>query len=163
MLRDELLVIKKYLKEHLLKGWIRASYLPVVAPVLLVRKLGGGIYFCVNYRGLNEITVKNRCLLPLIRETLDCLSQAKYYTKLDIIAAFNQIRIKEGEKWKTIFRIRYGLFKYLVILFRLHDAPTIFQYFTNDILREHMDYFILAYIKDLLVYSKTLREHKEYI
>ena len=96
--QDKLRVIKKYLKENLLKGWIRASKLPAAAPVLLVKKPGGGIRFCVNYRGLNNITVKNRYPLPLIRETLDRLSQAKFYTKLNIIAAFNRMRIKEGEE-----------------------------------------------------------------
>ena len=95
MSRDELLVVKKYLEEHLSKGWIRASRSPAAAPVLLVKKPGGGIRFCVDYRGLNEITIKNRYPLPLIKETLDRLSQAKFYTKLDIISAFNKMRIKE--------------------------------------------------------------------
>ena len=71
---------------------------PAAAPILLVKKPGGGIRFCVNYRGLNNITVKNRYPLPLIRETLDRLSQAKFYTKLNIIAAFNRMRIKEGKE-----------------------------------------------------------------
>ena len=161
--QDELRVIQKYLTEHMSKGWIRASRSPAAAPVLLVKKPGGGIRFCVDYRGLNDITVKNRYPLPLIRETLDRLSQAKYYTKLDIIAAFNRMRIKEGEEWKTAFRTRYGLFEYLVMPFGLHGAPATFQHFINDVLREHLDIFVSAYIDDLLIYSKTLEEHKQHV
>ena len=161
--QDELRVIKKYLEDNLSKSWIRASRSPAAAPVLLVKKLGGGIRFCVDYRGLNDITVKNRYPLPLIRETLDRLSQAKYYTKLDIIAAFNRMRIKDGEEWKTAFRTRYGLFEYLVMPFGLHGAPATFQHFINDVLREHLDIFVSAYIDDLLIYSKTLREHKRHV
>ena len=145
------------------KGWVRASRSPAAASVLLVRKPGGGVQFCVDYRGLNNITVKNRYPLPLIREILDRLSQAKFYTKLDIIAAFNRMRIKEGEEWKTAFRTRYGLFEYLVMPFGLYGAPATFQHFINDILREHLDIFISAYIDNLLIYSNSLREHKEHV
>ena len=88
-LQDKLRVIKKYLKDNLLKSWIYASRSPAATLVLLVKKPGDSIQFYVNYRGLNDITIKNRYPLLLIRETLDRLSQAKYYTKLDIIAAFN--------------------------------------------------------------------------
>jgi hypothetical protein len=82
--------------------------------------------FCVNYRGLNDITVKNRYPIPLIRETLDRLSRAKYFSKLDIIAAFNTIRIKEGNEWKTAFNTRYGQYEYLVMPFGLCNAPRTF-------------------------------------
>jgi hypothetical protein len=99
---------KKYLDEHLDKGFIRPLGLSSAAPVLLVRKPGGGLRFCVDYRGLNDITVKNRYPIPLIRETLDRLSKAKYFSKLDIIAAFNTIRVKEGNEWKTAFNTRYS-------------------------------------------------------
>ena len=160
---DELRVIKKYLEENLSKGWIRASKSPAAAPVLLVKKPGGGIRFCVDYRGLNEITVKNRYPLPLIKETLDRLSQAKFYTKLDLISAFNKMRIKEGEEWKTAFRTRYGLFEYLVMPFGLHGAPATFQNFINDVLREHFDIFVSAYIDDLLIYSNSMQEHREHV
>ncbi len=98
MSRDELLVLKKYLKENLAKGFIRVSSSPVAAPILFVRKPGEGLRLYVDYRGLNDITIKNRYPLPLIRETLDRLSTAKFFIKLDIIAAFNRLRVKEGEE-----------------------------------------------------------------
>ena len=88
---QELRVLRKWLDENLEKGFIRASNSPAASPVLFARKPGGGLRFCVDYRGLNAITIKNRCPLPLIQETLAQLSKAKYYTKLDVIAAFNQI------------------------------------------------------------------------
>jgi hypothetical protein len=96
MSEDELLVLRKFLQENLDKGFIRASTSPAASPVLFARKPGGGLRFCVDYRGLNAITIKNRYPLPLIRETLAQLSQAKYFTKLDVVAAFNRIRIKAG-------------------------------------------------------------------
>ena len=114
---EELQVLRKYLDEQLEKGFIRASKSPAAAPVLFAKKPGGGLRFCVDYRGLNAITIKNRYSLPLIQETLSRLSSAKYYTKLDIIAAFNHIRITEGQEWMTAFNTRYGLFETLVIPF----------------------------------------------
>ena len=95
---DELLVLKKYLKENLAKGFIRVGSSPAATPILFVRKPGGGLRLYVDYRGLNDITIKNRYPLPLIRETLDRLSTAKFFIKLDIIAAFNRLRVKEGEE-----------------------------------------------------------------
>ena len=163
MSQDELRVLKKYLEENLSKGFIRASSSPAAAPVLFVRKPQGGLRFCVDYRALNEMTVKNRYPLPLIRETLDRLSHARYFTKLDIIAAFNRLRMKEGEEWKTAFRTRYGLFEYLVMPFGLHGAPAFFQHYINDILREYLDIFCTAYIDDILIYSNTLGEHKGHV
>ena len=103
MSQDELKVLWKYLNDHLSKGFIRASSSLAAAPVLFVHKPGEGLRFCVDYWGLNAITVKNRYPLPLIKETLDCLCNAVVYTKLDIIAAFNRLRIAEEEEWKTAF------------------------------------------------------------
>ena len=91
MSRDELEVLKKYLEDNLSKGYIRASFFPAAAPVLFVKKPGGGLRFCVDYCGLNDLTIKNKYPLPLIRETLGRLCKAVYFTKLNIIAAFNKI------------------------------------------------------------------------
>jgi len=93
MSQDELRVLKKYLEDNLVKGFIQASSSPAASSVLFVKKPSEELRFCVDYRGLNAMTVKNRYPLPLIRETLDRLAKAKYYTKLDIIAAFNKLRM----------------------------------------------------------------------
>lgn len=163
MSRDELLVLREYLEENLGKGFIRASRSPAASPVLFVRKPGGGLRFCVDYRALNALTVKNRYPIPLIRETLDRLCRARYYTKIDIIAAFNRLRIAKGDEWKTAFRTRYGLFEYLVMPFGLTNGPASFQHYVNDALREHLDIFCTAYLDDILIYSNSLEEHKRHV
>lgn len=163
MSRDELLVLKKYLEDHLRKGFIRSSSSPAASPVMFVRKPGGGLRLCVDYRGLNALTVKNRYPIPLIKETLEQLSKAKIFTKLDIVAAFNRLRIAKGDEWKTAFRTRYGLFEYLVMPFGLANAPSSFQEFINDTLRPFLDRFATAYIDDILIYSRNLQEHKQHV
>ena len=111
MSRDELLMLRKTLKELLNKGFIRVSSSPTAAPILFVKKPGGGLRFCVDYRALNRLTRKDRYPLPLIQETLRNLSEAIVFTKLDVRAAFHRIRVAEGDEWKTAFRSRFRLFK----------------------------------------------------
>ena len=160
---DELKVLRKFLKENLDKGFIRASTSPAASPVLFAKKPGGGLRFCVDYRALNAITIKNRYPLPLIQETLARLSTAKYYTKLDVIGAFNRIRMAEGEEWKTAFNTRYGLFESLVVPFGLSNAPATFQARINEVLRPFLDIFCTAYIDDILVYSDNLLDHRTHV
>ena len=123
---NELKVLRKYLDDNLEKGFIRASSSPVASPVLFVKKPGGGLRFCVDYRGLNALTIKNRYPIPLLQETLNRLSKAKFYTKLDIIAAFNKLRIANGDEWLTAFQTQYRLFEYLVMPFGLANALSTF-------------------------------------
>ncbi|SLM41067.1 reverse transcriptase domain protein [Lasallia pustulata] len=163
MSRDEQEELRKYLKENLEKGFIRASQSPAASPVLFVKKPGGGLRFCVDYRGLNAITVKSRYPLPLIKETLNRLSKAVIYTKLDIIAAFNRLRIAKGEEWMTAFFTRMGLFEYLVLPFGLCNGPSSFQAFINDTLRDYLDIFCTAYMDDILIYSNSLGEHNIHV
>ncbi|KAH0829387.1 hypothetical protein FOPE_10738 [Fonsecaea pedrosoi] len=164
MSREELLVLRKTLIELLDKGFIRVSNSPAAAPVLFVRKLGGGLRFCVDYRGLNKITKKDRYPLPLIYETLRNIGRVKWYTKLDVIAAFHQIRITKGDEWKTAFRTRYGLYEWLVTPFRLANTPSTFQKYINWALRDYLDVFYSAYIDDILIYSYgSLTQHREHV
>ena len=142
----ELEVVKKYLDEHLTKGFIRPSTSSAAAPLLLAKKPGGGIRVCVDYRGLNAVMAKNRYPIPLIRELL---CGAKYYTKLDVIAAFNRLRIVEGDEWKTAFLTRYRLYEYLVMPFGLQNAPAAFQHFVNSVLHKFLDKFASAYLDDI--------------
>lgn len=149
MSRDELLVLKKYLRENLEKGFIRPSSSPASSPVLFVKKPGGGLRLCVDYRALNELTVKNRYPIPRINETLTLLGKAKYFTKLDVISAFHRLRIAEGDEYLTAFRTRFGLYEYLVMPFGLANAPSSFQNYINDTLRGYLDEFCTAYIDDI--------------
>jgi hypothetical protein len=164
MSRDELVVLRKTLTGLLDKQFIRVSNSPAAAPVLFVRKPSGGLRFCVDYRALNRISRKDRYPLPLIHETLRTIGKAKWFTKLDVIAAFHKIRIAEGDEWKTAFRTRYGLYEWLVTPFGLANAPSTFQKYINWTLRDYLDEFCSAYVDDVLVYSGgTLAEHREHV
>ena len=164
MSRDELEVLKKYMKDNLSKRYIRASFSPVAAPVLFVKKLRGGLRFCMDYSGLNDLTIKNKYPLPLILETLDHFCKAVYFTQLDIIAAFNKIQIAAGEEWKTALRTRLGLYEYLVMIFGLANAPSSFQNLINDVLGNNiLVIFVTAYNDDILVSSKKLKEHRQHV
>ncbi len=119
-------MVKEYIDEMAVKGFIKFSSLFYAASVLVVKKLEGELRVCIDYRALNAFTIKNRNAFLLIREIFSRLCKIKYYSKFDVIAAFNEIRVKEGDEEKIVFLIRYGLFKYLVIFFGLCNAPGIF-------------------------------------
>ena len=155
--------MKKHIDEHLGKGFIRPSLSAAASPILLVRKLGGGLRFCIDYRALNAVTVKNRYPIPLISETLGKLAGAVKYTKLDVIHAFNRIRMKEGYKWLTVFNSKYGQFEYLVMPFGLCNAPGTFQGYINESLREYLDVFCTAYLDDVLIYSNSEADHAGHV
>ena len=159
----ELAVLRDYIKENLAKGFIRPSSSPAGAPILFVKKKDGTLRLCVDYRGLNQVTKKNRYPLPLINETLDRFGSAKVFTKLDIRSAYNLIRVREGDEWKTAFRTRYGHFEYQVMPFGLANAPATFQSYVNDALREYLDVFCVAYMDDIVVYSENEAEHTQHV
>ncbi|KAG0155742.1 hypothetical protein PDIDSM_2915 [Penicillium digitatum] len=140
-----------------------SSSSPAASPVLFVKKPGGGLRFCVDYRAPNAITVKDRYPLPLTKETLNNLKGMKFFTKIDIISAFNNLRIAKGQEYLTAFRTRLGLFESLVMPFGLTGAPASFQRFINDTLREYLDCFCTAYLDDILIYSRTRAEHIEHV
>lgn len=161
MSRDELLVLRKELTRLLDSDFIRASKSPAAAPVLFAKKPGGGLRFCVDYRGLNAITRKDRYPLPLIRETLAALNKAKWLTKLDVSAAFHRVRVAKGDEWKTAFRTRYGLFEWKVCPFGLTGSPATFQRFLNWVLRDYLDDFCSAYVDDILIFTTgDLKDHR---
>jgi len=159
----ELDALRKYIDDNLKKGYIRHSQSPCGAPILFVKKADGSLRLCVDYRGLNNITTKNRYPLPLIGELLDRLGKAKYFTKLDMRDGYHLLRMALGEEWKTAFRCRYGLFEYQVMPFGLCNAPGTFQHFVNDTFSDYLDDFLAAYLDDLLIYSRTLKEHKRHV
>jgi len=119
-------VLRDYIEDALQKGWIRHSTSPAGSPILFVLKKDATLRLYVDYRGLNSVTIKDRCPLPLIRETLDRMTGACYYTTLNLKDAYNRIRIQPGDEWKTAFCTRYGHFEYLVMPFSLTNAPATF-------------------------------------
>ena len=159
----ELKALDKYIRENLSKGYIQASTSPAGAPILFVKKRDGSLRLCVDYRGLNRITIKNRYPLPLIGESLDRLRAARVFSKIDLRAGYNLVRIAEGDEWKTAFRTRYGHYEYKVMPFGLTNAPATFQNLMNDVLRDFLDDFAIVYLDDILIFSATLDEHKRHV
>lgn len=155
----ELHEVKKYIDDGLQKGFIEASDSPIASPTLFVRKANGGLRFCVDYRKLNDLTVKDRYPIPLIDETLSKLTRAKRFTKLDIRQAFHRIRMAPGSKWMTTFRTRFGSYRYLVMPFGLTNAPSTWQHFMNDVLFDLLDDCVVVYLDDILIYSENPDEH----
>jgi hypothetical protein len=125
--RMELEALWKWLNKNLSKGFIHTSSSPASTPILFVKKSDRSLCLCIDYWGLNKGTIKNCYSLPLLHKILLCLQKAKYFTKLDIHGAYNLVRMAQGEEWKTAFRIQYGLFKSLVMLFGLTNIPTSFH------------------------------------
>jgi len=128
---------------------------------MFVKKKESKLRLCADYRALNEVTKKDRHPLPLISEALDRLGGAKYFTKLDIKDAYHNIRIREGDEWKTTFSTKLGTYEYLVMPFGLCNAPAAFQRGINEVLIKHIDIYCIVYLDDVLIYSNTLQQHRK--
>ncbi|SDA02660.1 BZ3500_MvSof-1268-A1-R1_Chr7-2g09543 [Microbotryum saponariae] len=155
----ELQALSTWIDENLSKGFIRPSTSPAGAPILFVCKKDGSLRLCVDYRGLNAVTLKNRYPLPLIPEALDRLRSAKMFTKLDLRSGYNLVRIKGGDEWKTAFRTRYGHFECLVMPFGLTNAPAAFQHLMKSIFHDLLDVTVLVYLDDILIFSDSPSDH----
>ena len=144
-------------------GLIQPSYSPCGSPVLLVPKKDGSWRLCIDYRALNKITVKNRYPLPRIDDLIDQLQGARYFTKIDLKSGYHQVRVKPEDVWKTAFKTRFGLFEWLVMPFGLTNAPATFMRMINDILHPLLDDCVVAYIDDILTFSKTWEDHLRHV
>ena len=151
--------LQKKVDKNLGQGFIQPLTLPAGAPILFVKKKDGGLQLCVNYQGLNQITIKNCYALPFIGELIDGLRDAQYFTKIDLRGAYNLVWIAPGEEWKMAFQCRFGHFEYKVMPFELTNAPALFQALINDMLRPCLDHFACPYLDDIVIYSRTLKEH----
>jgi len=123
------------------------------SPIRFVKKKHGKHRLCADYRALNEVTKKDRHPLALISEALDRLGGAKYFTKLDIKDGYLNIRIREGDEWKTSFSTKLVTYEYLVMPFGLYNALAVFQRWINMVLMEHIDMCCIVYLDDVLIYS----------
>ncbi len=150
----ELETLKTFIKTHLKTGFIESSKSPASAPIFFDKKSDGSLRLCVDYRGLNNLTIKNWYLLLLIGKSLDRLGRAKRFTQLDLTGAYHRMRIREGDEWKTAFRTRYGHFKYQVMPFGLSNTPTSSQGYINKILAEKLDIFVIVCLDDMLIYTE---------
>ncbi|KAL0562069.1 hypothetical protein IC582_002519 [Cucumis melo] len=159
----ELKELKVQLQELLDKGFIRPSVSPWGAPVLFVKKKDGSMRLCIDYRELNKITVKNRYPLPRIDDLFDQLQGATVFSKIDLRSGYHQLRIKEEDIPKTAFRSRYGHYEFIVMSFGLTNAPAVFMDLMNRVFREFLDTFVIVFIDDILIYSKTEAEHEKHL
>ena len=155
--------MQEYITESLASGIICPSKSPVAAGFFFVGKKDGSLRPCIDYRQLNNITVKNKYPLPLLSSSFEPLASATVFTKLDLRNAYHLVRIKEGDEWKTAFNTHLGHFEYRVMPFGLTNAPAVFQALVNDVLRDMLDVFVVVYLDDILVFSRTLHEHQQHV
>ena len=155
--------MQEYVDEALRQGFIRPSTSPVSAGFFFVEKKDGGLRPCIDYRALNNITIKYRYPLPLVPSALEQLRGARYFTKLDLRSAYNLVRIREGDEWKTAFSTTTGHYEYLVLPYGLANAPSVFQSFVNEVLRDMLHRFVVVYIDDILIYSDNVQDHVKHV
>ncbi|KAI2649350.1 Transposon Tf2-6 polyprotein [Labeo rohita] len=155
--------MEEYIQEALAHGYIRPSTSPAASSFFFVAKKDGGLRPCIDYRALNKVTIPFKYPLPLVPAALEKLRGAKIFSKLDLRSAYNLIRVRRGDEWKTAFSTPTGHYEYLVMPYGLVNAPSIFQDCMHEIFREYLDKFVLIYIDDILIFSSTLQEHHQHV
>jgi hypothetical protein len=160
---NELVVLKKQIAELQSKGFICPSSSPWGASVLFMEKKDGTQQMCVDYRSLNEVTIKNKYPLPRIEDLFDQMKGASVFSKIDSRSGYHQLKIRELDIPKTAFRTRYGLYEYTVMSFELTNAPTYFMYLMNKVFMEYLGKFVMVFIDDILIFSKTEEEHEKHL
>ena len=155
--------METYINDSLAAGLIRPSSSPAGAGFFFVEKKDKTLRPCIDYRGLNDITIKNRYPLPLISSAFELLQGATIFTKLDLRNAYHLVRIREGDEWKTAFNTPTGHYEYLVMPFGLTNAPAVFQALVNDVLRDMLNRFVFVYLDDILIFSQSREEHIHHV
>nr|CAE05256.2 OSJNBb0115I09.18 [Oryza sativa Japonica Group] len=163
MAANELAEVKKQLEELKEKGYIRPSTSPWGAPVIFVEKKDKMKRMCVDYRALNEVTIKNKYPLPRIDDLFDQLKGATVFSKIDLRSGYHQLRIREEDIPKTAFTTRYGLYEFTVMSFGLTNAPAFFMNLMNKVFMEYLDKFVVVFIDDILVYSQSEEDHQHHL
>ena len=159
----EMQELSSQLNELLSKGFIRPSFSPWGAPVLFVKKKDGSFRMCIDYRELNKLTIKNRYPLPRIDDLFDQLQGASYFSKIDLRSGYHQLRVQEEDIPKTAFRTRYGHYEFVVMPFGLTNAPAVFMDLMNRVCRPYLDKFVIVFIDDILIYSRSEEEHRQHL
>ena len=151
------------LEELMKKVYIRPSVSPWGAPILFVKKKDGTLRLCIDYRQLNKVIVKNKHPFIRTNDLFDQLKNAKIFSKIDFRSRYHQVRIKDEDINKTSFRTRYGHYEFTVVPFWLSNAPTVFMFLMNGIFREYLDNFVIVFLDDILIYSKSKEEHEKHL
>ena len=159
----EMQELSSQLNELLSKGFIRPSFSPWGAPVLFVKKKDGSFCMCIDYRELNKLTIKNRYPLPRIDDLFDQLQGASYFSKIDLRSGYHQLKVQEEDVPKTAFRTRYGHYEFVVMPFGLTNAPAVFMDLMNRVCRPYLDKFVIVFIDDILIYSRSKEEHSQHL
>uniref|UniRef100_A0A8C6MDP3 Gypsy retrotransposon integrase-like protein 1 n=1 Tax=Nothobranchius furzeri TaxID=105023 RepID=A0A8C6MDP3_NOTFU len=155
--------METYINESLASGLIRPSTSPLGAGFFFVAKKDGSLRPCIDYRGLNQITIKNKYPLPLLSSTFEPVQDSTVFTKLDLRNAYHLVRVREGDEWKTAFKTPLGHYEYLVMPFGLTNAPAVFQALVNSVLGDFINKFVSVYLDDILIFSKDLAEHQVHV
>lgn len=155
--------LKKQLDDLLAHGFITPSTSPYGAPVLFVKKKDGSTRMCVDYRALNKITKKDASGLPLMDQLFDRVLGATVFTKLDLRSGYHQIRVHPDDTHKTAFNTRYGHYEFRVLPFGLTNAPATFSTLMHTIFRPYIDQFVVVFLDDILVYSRSEKEHEQHL
>lgn len=156
-------VMETYINDSLAAGIIRPSSSPAGAGFFFVEKKDKTLRPCIDYRGLNDITIKNRYPLPLISTAFELLQGATIFSKLDLRNAYHLVRIREGDEWKTAFNTPTGHYEYLVMPFGLTNAPAVFQAMMNDVLRDMLNRYVFVYLDDILIFSRSKEQHIHHV
>ena len=145
------------------KGLIRPSASPWGSPIIFVDKRDGTTRLCVDYRKLNDVTIKNKYPLPKIEDLFDQLNGARIFSKVDLRTGYHQLKVRETDIPKTAFTTRYGLYEYTMMSFGLTNAPAYFMNLMNKVFMDFLDKFVVVFIDDILIYSKSEEEHEEHL